>query len=55
MALGKKGNIVAETIGFLSMFICFHVSGNIVAEQNLLPMKQKMFIPKSQEITFLRF
>ena len=39
MALGKKGSIVSETLGFLLMFICFRVLRDIVAEQNLLPMK----------------
>ena len=50
-ALGKLGNIVAETFvtrDVSSKFPCLPTRGNIVAETNLLPGKQKCFLTNSE-------
>ena len=49
-ALGKLGNIVAETLCFLSMFPCLPTSGNIVAETKCAPQEVKMFPNKFRNI-----
>ena len=49
-ALGKLGNIVAETSPFLSMFLWLSISGNIVAETKLASPRTKVFPNKFRSI-----
>ena len=49
-ALGKLGNIVAETFNFLSMFPCLPTPGNIVAETKFASWEAKMFPDKFRNI-----
>ena len=49
-ALGKLGNIVAETLWFLSTFPCLPTSGNIVAETKFASREAKMFPNKFRNI-----
>ena len=52
-ALGKLGNIVAETFCFLSMFLSLPTRGNIVAETKFASRKAKCF-PTNSETFLLR-
>ena len=49
-ALGKLGNIVAETFCFLSMFPSLPTTGNIVAETKFASREAKMFPNKFRNI-----
>ena len=49
-ALGKLGNIVAETFSFLSMFPCLPTPGNIVVETKFASWEAKMFPDKFRNI-----
>ena len=49
-ALGKLGNIVAETFCFLSMFPSLPTTGNIVAETKFVFQEAKMFPNKFRNI-----
>ena len=50
-ALGKLGNIVAETLCFLSMFPCLPTWGNIVEQTKLASEEAKMFVKKLKIIS----
>ena len=50
--LGKLGNIVAETLCFLSMFPCFQHRETFWRKENLLPRNQKCVLANSK--TFLK-
>ena len=49
-ALGKLGNIVAETLRFPSMFPCLPTWGNIVAETKFASQEATMFLNKFRNI-----
>ena len=49
-ALGKLGNIVAETLCFLSMFSCLPTLKNIVEETKFVSKEVEMFPKKFRSI-----